>query len=168
MALLKEVWGDDTSFTQTVRHHNEDNIRTNLMNTNYYYGKYNDDKLTYYDKQDMDKLPVEVRKIKNQMAEKKYKKRKPKVKVYDRYMSVEEDENSAEHFASPDYSDGVMNCASFIKHLRTCKKCQRIMKEKYSNGGTNEQIIDIAIYGLTGVFILFLLDMFINLGKRLA
>ena len=54
-------------------------------------------------------------------------------------------------------------CGNIIEHVMKCKKCRDYMAKKFRN--SENENIDIAIYGLSGVFVLFLLDMFSKMKK---
>lgn len=67
-----------------------------------------------------------------------------------------------------------LSCDNFLEHIKTCKSCRAYVMEKFSispekteSEKNREEMLDIAIYILTGVFVLFLLDTFLNLGKFL-
>ena len=63
------------------------------------------------------------------------------------------------------------DCLKFLDHISKCEKCREFIIKKFKlTEATPEQknreyMLDIAIYILTGVFVLFLLDSFMNLGK---
>lgn len=65
-------------------------------------------------------------------------------------------------------------CDNFLEHIKTCKSCRAYVMENFASktvksdsDKNREEMLDIAIYILTGVFILFLLDTFMGLGKFL-
>lgn len=64
-------------------------------------------------------------------------------------------------------------CDNMLEHILKCDKCRNIIIEEFQlNNKTiedkkREDMLDVAIYVLTGVFVLFLLDSFMNLGKYL-
>ena len=64
-------------------------------------------------------------------------------------------------------------CLRFLNHISKCEKCRKFIIKKFNIQPENpeqknrEEMLDIAIYILTGVFVLFLLDSFMNLGKYL-
>lgn len=174
MADLKEVWGTGFSLKgKTAPRNNVENIRRNLMDTNYLYSKYNSDKLSYFTPEEQQKLPREVLKTRKQ---KKIRPRKSKYSKYNSYMTLDdegEEEGDAdligqrivENFENG-VTDGSIDCASFIKHISKCKKCRAEMQRKFG-GSTHDDMMDIAIYALTGVFVLILIEVFVNIGKRL-
>lgn len=66
------------------------------------------------------------------------------------------------------------DCGHLIEHLAKCPKCRLYLEkhfggngnvQKYINKKREDQLLDIAIYVATGIFILFLLDIFVRLGK---
>ena len=66
------------------------------------------------------------------------------------------------------------SCDNFLEHIKTCKSCRAYVMEKFAvspekseSDKNREEMLDIAIYILTGVFVLFLLDTFMNLGRFL-
>ena len=65
------------------------------------------------------------------------------------------------------------DCMKLLDHMSKCEKCREfIMKKmnlypKTTEDKKREEMLDVAIYILTGVFVLFLLDSFMNLGKFL-
>ena len=66
------------------------------------------------------------------------------------------------------------SCDDFLEHIKTCESCRAYVTEKFSvapekteSEKNREEMLDIAIYILTGVFVLFLLDTFMNLGRFL-
>jgi len=73
------------------------------------------------------------------------------------YITMEEDED--------------VECGRFLEHIAKCKKCREFIIKKFnltpktSADKNREDMLDIAIYILTGVFVLFLLDSFMSLGK---
>ena len=64
-----------------------------------------------------------------------------------------------------------IECAKFLEHISKCKKCRDFIINKFDltpkdpASKNREEMLDIAIYILTGVFVLFLLDSFMSLGK---
>ena len=69
--------------------------------------------------------------------------------------------------------DEETECLRFLSHISKCEKCRNFIIKKFNIQSENpeqknrEEMLDIAIYILTGVFVLFLLDSFMNLGKYL-
>ena len=69
--------------------------------------------------------------------------------------------------------DEESECLRFLDHISKCEKCRNFIIKKFNIQPENpeqknrEEMLDIAIYILTGVFVLFLLDSFMNLGKYL-
>ena len=66
------------------------------------------------------------------------------------------------------------SCDNFLEHIKTCKSCKAYVMENFTSipkksesDKNREEMLDIAIYILTGVFVLFLLDSFMNLGRFL-
>ena len=65
------------------------------------------------------------------------------------------------------------SCLEFLDHISKCEKCRNFilkkmnLKSKTEEDMLKENMLDITIYILSGIFILFLLNSFINLGKML-
>jgi len=65
------------------------------------------------------------------------------------------------------------DCLKFLDHISKCEKCRNFIIKKFKltpetpEQKNREAMLDIAIYILTGVFVLFLLDSFMSLGKFL-
>ena len=49
-------------------------------------------------------------------------------------------------------------CSLNKEHLSTCNRCRYKMKENFDMD-SNKDIINVALYGLTGVFLLFMFDI---------
>ena len=65
------------------------------------------------------------------------------------------------------------DCLKFLDHISKCEKCRNFIIKKFKltaetpERKNRQEMLDIAIYILTGVFVLFLLDSFMSLGKYL-
>ena len=84
----------------------------------------------------------------------------------------EDDEDIIESFEDQTTKD--INCGHLLEHLAKCPKCRLYLEkhfgkqdnaEEYLRKKREDQFLDIAIYIVTGIFILFLLDIFVRLGK---
>jgi len=85
-----------------------------------------------------------------------------------------EEEEIIEDFDNDNDNDNDSNCGHLIEHLSKCPKCRLYLEkhfgkqdniQKYIKKKREDQLLDIAIYIATGIFILFLLDIFVRLGK---
>jgi hypothetical protein len=83
-----------------------------------------------------------------------------------------EEDKVMEGFGNQTNTDS--DCGHLIEHLAKCPKCRLYLEkhfggqgnaQKYINKKREDQLLDIAIYVATGIFILFLLDIFVRLGK---
>lgn len=83
-----------------------------------------------------------------------------------------EEDKVIEGFGNETNTDS--DCGHLIEHLAKCPKCRLYLEkhfggqgnaQKYINKKREDQLLDIAIYVVTGIFILFLLDIFVRLGK---
>jgi hypothetical protein len=83
-----------------------------------------------------------------------------------------EEDKVMEGFSNQTNNDS--DCGHLIEHLAKCPKCRLYLEkhfggqgnaQKYINKKREDQLLDIAIYVATGIFILFLLDIFVRLGK---
>jgi hypothetical protein len=66
------------------------------------------------------------------------------------------------------FTDLDSDCEDIIRHCLKCKNCRKKLIEAFKiNNEQNktDELLDIVIYALTGVFVLFLLDFFIKIGK---
>ena len=88
------------------------------------------------------------------------------------YEEEFEEDKVIEGFGNETNTDS--DCGHLIEHLAQCPKCRLYLEkhfggqgnaQKYINKKREDQLLDIAIYVATGIFILFLLDIFVRLGK---
>lgn len=66
----------------------------------------------------------------------------------------------------------VEECESFLKHLEKCQRCRMFLIKKFNldkkpEDLKREQYLDIIIFALSGVFVLFFIDIILNFGKNL-
>ncbi len=68
-------------------------------------------------------------------------------------------------------------CNKFLYHLSICSRCREFVKKRFGSGkkiiemprkSNQDEFLDIALYIITGIFMLFLLDIFLKLGKYLG
>jgi len=67
-------------------------------------------------------------------------------------------------------SDDELECMDVLEHIKTCKVCQsKIIQENKNNNPLSlpDNVLDILLYTITGIFILFLLDIVMRVGKNL-
>lgn len=65
-------------------------------------------------------------------------------------------------------------CHVILKHLSECSKCRDFVRQKFisqtpiedDGDDSDDEYLDLAIYIVTGVFILFVLDMLMKFGRR--
>jgi hypothetical protein len=85
-----------------------------------------------------------------------------------------EEDKVMEGFGNQTINNNDSDCGHLIEHLAQCPKCRLYLEkhfggqgnaQKYINKKREDQLLDIAIYVATGIFILFLLDIFVRLGK---
>lgn len=73
------------------------------------------------------------------------------------------------------YGKYQTECSSILTHLSHCEKCRNFVRQKFAPAKKEEhqeeekeeEYLDLAIYIVTGIFILFVLDMLMKFGKRL-
>ena len=64
-------------------------------------------------------------------------------------------------------SDDELECKDVLEHIRTCKVCQsKIIKDQAFT--LSDNVLDMLLYTITGIFILFLLDIVLRVGKNLT
>lgn len=83
---------------------------------------------------------------------------------------VKKVEKIKESFDNNDVS--TRECEKFLNHLEKCQRCRIFLIKKFNldkkpEDIKREQYLDIIIFGLSGIFVLFLLDMVLNIGKNL-
>lgn len=66
----------------------------------------------------------------------------------------------------------IKECEDFLNHLEKCQRCRMFLIKKFNldkkpDDIKREQYLDIIIFALSGVFVLFLLDIVLNFGKNL-
>jgi FKBP-type peptidyl-prolyl cis-trans isomerase (trigger factor) len=88
------------------------------------------------------------------------------------YQEEDNYEDLVEEYETESTKD--INCGHLLEHLAKCPKCRLYLEkhfgkqeniQKYIQKKREDQFLDIAIYIVTGIFILFLLDIFVRLGK---
>jgi len=62
------------------------------------------------------------------------------------------------------------DCSSAITHIMNCPECMKKLQAMFSKNSSSfeSDMLDVVIYSLTGFFVLFILNSFINLGKFLV
>jgi type III secretory pathway component EscR len=71
------------------------------------------------------------------------------------------------------FTNNRNDCKNFLQHLTKCEKCRNYIfdnlkkKHREENNIIKEELLDISIFVLSGIFVLFLVDSLINLGKIL-
>jgi len=70
------------------------------------------------------------------------------------------------------FENEIKQCENFLEHLEKCSRCRQFLIKKFKldknpEDMKREQYLDLAIFTLSGVFILFLLDIVLNFGKNL-
>jgi len=81
---------------------------------------------------------------------------------------VNKEKVNKENFSNVTFKE----CEDFLKHLEKCSRCRMILIKKFNllqdpNEYKREQYLDIIIYALSGIFLLFLLDIVLNFGKKI-
>lgn len=94
-----------------------------------------------------------------------------------REYPLEEDKNESnniERFSNAAvYGKYFSECSSILQHLSKCVKCRQFVQQKFvpeknheEEEDEDDEYLDLAIYIVTGIFILFILDMLMKFGKR--
>jgi len=99
----------------------------------------------------------------SKLIEKKYNKKKTAEKKKVKEIKIENKEN---------FKNEIEQCEQFLEHLSKCSRCRQFLIKKFKLDKNpedikREQYLDLAIFTLSGVFILFLLDIVLNFGKSL-
>lgn len=111
----------------------------------------------------------------------KYTKYKPVNDFTNKYNNIKEIEKKVENFENVEKKDTLdfknnsknIECMEFLDHISKCEKCREFIMKKMNLRPINKEdkmrqdMLDIAIYVLSGIFILFLLDSFMGFGKML-
>jgi len=69
-------------------------------------------------------------------------------------------------------SDDELDHVSVLNHIKNCEVCQKqIVRERFGENNNplnvSDNVLDILLYTITGIFILFLLDIVLRVGKSL-
>lgn len=104
----------------------------------------------------------------------KYKKPEqlvPEPITYERSRDYPIKKENVEKFSNINYSGKYQSeCSSILTHLSQCIKCRKFVQNKFAPQETekedNDEYLDLAIYIVTGIFILFTLDMVMKFGRR--
>jgi hypothetical protein len=85
----------------------------------------------------------------------------PDPKCSDDRCAPKKSVKTKEHFESD------LNCDKVIRHLKKCSKCRSKLKmESSSYSWFTQEIKEILIFVLIGIFIIFILDIFVRLGRN--
>jgi len=157
-ASLKEVYGDD--FITTIQQ-NAQEQRPNFQYKSLFNGS-------------LDELENESENI-NKEIESFVSDYSNGLETYNNSEPYQEEDNYedlVEEYETESAKD--INCGHLLEHLAKCPKCRLYLEkhfgkqeniQKYIQKKREDQFLDIAIYIVTGIFILFLLDIFVRLGK---
>ena len=101
---------------------------------------------------------------------------KPQPVVYEQSRDYPIQKVNVEKFSNVEYGKYHSECSSILKHLSQCEKCRQFVKQKFAPSRPihkeeeeeeeNDEYLDLAIYVITGIFILFLLDMLLKFTKK--
>jgi hypothetical protein len=94
--------------------------------------------------------------------------RKIEQKIIKKEQKNETQKNGKNKQMKENFTDLDSDCEDIIRHCLKCKNCRKKLIEAFKiNNEQNktDELLDIVIYALTGVFVLFLLDFFIKIGK---
>lgn len=89
-------------------------------------------------------------------------------------LDEKKDKVPVEKFSNVMYGKYYSECSTILKHLAVCDKCRQFIQKKFvpppkeveEEEEENDEYLDLAIYIITGVFVLFLLDMLMKFGKN--
>lgn len=73
-------------------------------------------------------------------------------------------------FESQEPAEPVITCPDIIDHVKYCDVCRKSLELEFHEDSPYdipEHVVNAIIYIITGIFILFLLDIFVKLGKML-
>jgi hypothetical protein len=98
----------------------------------------------------------------SKLIEKKYNKKKKEKKEIAKKIEPKKE----------NFENEIKQCEKFLEHLEKCSRCRQFLIKKFKldknpEDMKREQYLDLAIFTLSGVFILFLLDIVLNFGKSL-
>ena len=91
--------------------------------------------------------------------------------------SDSDDEEEENYQDEPFGNQDSQYCNRFLYHLSICGKCREFIRKKFGSErkivevprkSNQDEFLDIALYIITGIFMLFLLDLFLKLGKFLG
>ena len=162
-ASLKEVYGDD--FVTITENTTTDNTPINSYNSIYNINNARKDNLQESSDQNKEVesfVSNYSTKLENyEDLDELYKEEETEDSVLESFQNSTEDSNG---------------CGHLIKHLANCPKCRLYLEkyfgkqesiQRYIAKKREDQFLDIAIYIVSGIFLLFLLDIFVRLGKFL-
>ena len=151
-AYLDDIWNDEKDYGLIVN---------NILNVNDEPGLKKENFTRYTPVTDQSN-ELNYSNIENmsEYIEKKYNKKKEEKKENKKIKKKENFKNEIEQ------------CEEFIKHLSKCSRCRQLLIKKLKLNKNpedikREQYLDLVIFTLSGVFVLFLLDMVLNFGKSL-
>lgn len=111
---------------------------------------------------------------------KKIKNKHPEPVMYERSREYpldhkEEKKVPIEKFSNVMYGKYYSECSTILKHLSACAKCREFIRKKFYSDSKpekkeeeseNDEYLDLAIYIVTGIFVLFVLDMLMKFGRK--
>lgn len=78
--------------------------------------------------------------------------------------------NTLPQFEPQEPAEQVITCDDIVDHVKHCERCMNNLQIDLHQSGPYdipEHIVNAMIYIITGIFVLFLLDIFVKLGKML-
>lgn len=88
--------------------------------------------------------------------------------LYHSYQSEIKKAEKKEQKKIETFSNAVITCHDIESHFNNCTRCQKHVKSRFCQlDDSKKKIIDIVIFILLGILLLFILDIFVRLGKML-
>lgn len=77
---------------------------------------------------------------------------------------------SLPQFEPQEPAEPVITCSDIVDHVKHCDVCRKSLELEFHEDSPYdipEHVVNAIVYIITGIFILFLLDIFVKLGKML-
>ncbi len=70
-----------------------------------------------------------------------------------------------DYYPQKETFENINPCNEFEEHLKKCNLCRNKMTVIKQENFITDEILDLILYIITGIFILYLLNLFFNLGR---